>query len=67
VYGIQDELNEKGLQNIQETDTEIVELTEEEREAFREAAMPVRDFYVENYGGAEILELLEQEIEEAQQ
>jgi tripartite ATP-independent transporter DctP family solute receptor len=64
-FAIQDELNQQGLDNIEETDTEIVELTDEQRSAFEEAAIPVRDFYIENYGGEEILELLQQEIEDA--
>ncbi|MBU8905375.1 TRAP transporter substrate-binding protein DctP [Desertibacillus haloalkaliphilus] len=69
-YEIQKELNEELLTVIEEdTDnpTEVIELTEEERDAFRQQALPVRDFYVDEVGedGQMILDMLEAEIEEA--
>ncbi|GAA0467041.1 DctP family TRAP transporter solute-binding subunit [Alkalibacillus silvisoli] len=69
VFEEQDRQNEEFLTAIEEdTDnpTEIVELTEEERDVFREIAMDVREFYrneVSGVGG-EILDKLEEEIAE---
>lgn len=68
-YALQERLNEELLTDIEEntdTPTEITELTEEQRDAFRELAIPQREFYAENSGdNAEaILEKLEEEIEE---
>ncbi|WP_096202562.1 TRAP transporter substrate-binding protein [Bacillus sp. FJAT-45350] len=70
-YEIQEEQNEALLASIEnDTDnpTTIIELTEDERNAFRERAMPVRDFFVDEVGadGQMILEMLQAEIEEAQ-
>ena len=44
--------------------TEIVELTDAQIDAFREAALPVRDYYVESVGGksAEIMQIIEDEL-----
>ncbi|MFB1049692.1 DctP family TRAP transporter solute-binding subunit [Paraliobacillus sp. JSM ZJ581] len=63
--------NDKFLEEIKnDTDnpTEVIELTEEEREAFKELALPVRDFYRENVStvDGEILDKLVKEIEEVQ-
>ncbi|ADH98700.1 TRAP transporter substrate-binding protein DctP [Salisediminibacterium selenitireducens] len=68
-FEIQEEQNEGALDRIEEatdTPTEVYELTEEEREMFRERAIPVRDFYRENEGddAAEILDTLLDEMEE---
>ncbi|PRO65517.1 DctP family TRAP transporter solute-binding subunit [Alkalicoccus urumqiensis] len=68
-FDIQEEQNNDFLSDIEddsENPTEIYELTEEERDAFRELAMPVRDFYRENGGdmAGEILDQLEQDIED---
>ncbi|MFB5664388.1 TRAP transporter substrate-binding protein DctP [Alteribacillus sp. HJP-4] len=68
-FDLQNDLNEELLASIEddeENPTEVTELDEDQREAFRELAMPLRDFYREN-GGEEagnILDKLEQEIEE---
>ncbi|ARK31899.1 DctP family TRAP transporter solute-binding subunit [Halalkalibacter krulwichiae] len=68
VFEMQKEMNESYLDLIKnDTDnpTEVIELTEEEREAFRELAVPIRDFFrdeVVGDEGREMLELLEQEI-----
>ncbi|SDO42955.1 DctP family TRAP transporter solute-binding subunit [Alkalicoccus daliensis] len=69
-FEIQEEQNNDFLSQIEDDDenpTEIYELSEEERDAFRELALPVRDYYRENGGdqAAEILDMLEQEIEDA--
>ncbi|RFF29136.1 TRAP transporter substrate-binding protein DctP [Wenzhouxiangella sediminis] len=61
--------NEERLQTIlDEGGTEFVELTEEERQAFREASMGVRDTYIEQSGetGEEILNTLLDRIEQAE-
>lgn len=70
VFDMQKEMNETLLQSIiDDTDnpTEVIELTEEEREAFRELAMPIRDFFrdeIVGEEGREMFDLLEQEIAE---
>ncbi|WP_100405291.1 TRAP transporter substrate-binding protein DctP [Bacillus solitudinis] len=68
VFELQTELNDGALERIAE-DTEnptaVIELTEEEREAFREKALEVREYFrndVVDEKGREILELLEEEI-----
>ncbi|MFD2655702.1 TRAP transporter substrate-binding protein DctP [Gracilibacillus thailandensis] len=65
VFDEQKRQNEEFLSVIEET-TEIVEISEEDREEFKELAMPVRDFYRENISTVDgaILDKLEQEIEE---
>lgn len=71
VFDEQASQNEEFLETIKnDTDnpTEIIELTEEQRDAFRELAVPVREFYrdeVSEVDGA-ILDKLEEEIEAAQ-
>ena len=67
-FEMQDEEAEKALEGIQEENVELVELTSEEREAFREMTMDVReDFKSESDAAAEILETIEKEIEEAEE
>ena len=46
----------------------MVELTEEERERFRRASLPVRDAFVDMVGpgGEEVLELVLESVEEAE-
>lgn len=63
------QFNEERLQTILDAGgTEWVELTEEERQAFREASMGVRDTYIEQTGetGEEILDTLLDRIEQAE-
>jgi len=68
VFEEQKKLNERGLEKIKndtKNPTEIITLTEEERDAFREKALPVRDFYrnkVSTING-KILDKLVKEIE----
>ncbi|KHE71868.1 C4-dicarboxylate ABC transporter [Halobacillus sp. BBL2006] len=70
VFNEQKEQNEKWLEEIkndEENPTEIVELTKEQREMFKEKAMPVRDFYrneVSTVDG-QILDKLQEEIKSA--
>ncbi|MGM8212906.1 TRAP transporter substrate-binding protein DctP [Virgibacillus sp. W0430] len=69
VYSVVDEEEQKALKGLQEADIEILELTSEERAAFKETSLGARDVYVEEVGGDAqvILETLEKEIEEAEQ
>ncbi|MCP8617370.1 DctP family TRAP transporter solute-binding subunit [Salirhabdus salicampi] len=67
IYDEQERQNAEFLEQMKnDTDnpTEIVELTEEQREAFRELALPVRDFYKEEVSTVDgaILEKLQEEI-----
>lgn len=70
-YEMQERMNDEMLDSIINNDThptEVIELTPEEREAFRELAIPVRDFFIEDVGedAEKILNLLIEEIEAAQ-
>src|SRR5699024_12765351 len=44
-FTMQDEEMNKALEKAKEEDIEIIELTQEQREAFRELSLPVRDDY----------------------
>ncbi|WP_053219847.1 DctP family TRAP transporter solute-binding subunit [Virgibacillus senegalensis] len=69
-FSIQEETNQKALDEVKEnSNIEITELTDEQREAFRDASMPVREQYVDQVGGnaGEIINKLEEEIKEAEQ
>lgn len=64
-FEIQDKLNSERLDKIKKaSDIQFVSLTDEQRDAFREASKTARKKYVELVGakGEEILKLLEQEI-----
>ena len=67
-FEIQEEHNSGDLETIEENSSiTISELNDEQREAFREASMPVREEYVEMVGNErarEIIETLEEEIQE---
>lgn len=66
IIDTQEEVNEERLEIIRNSsDIEIIELTDEEREVFREAAMPVRKIFLNSVGekGRDILELIEQEAQ----
>lgn len=68
-FKIQQDFNDQALKNMQNTsEIELLELTPEAREEFRQASMPVRDQYIEDVGeiGREILEILVQDIEAAE-
>ena len=45
-----------------DANTQIVELTDEQIEAFRQAALPVRKYFVESVGGesAKIMQIIEE-------
>lgn len=65
-FDIQQERNDQALQNILDNSSiEHYELTDEQRQAFRKASMPVREQYVNSSGEAaeEILLTLEKEVE----
>jgi TRAP-type C4-dicarboxylate transport system substrate-binding protein len=66
ILGAQKDLNNTRLEAIKEdSDMEIVDLTAEQRAAFKEASKPVRDFYVEEYGedAGKILNQLLEDVE----
>ena len=71
-FELQAELNESLLDSIinnEEYPTEVIELSEEDRAAFRELAQPVQEYFINeevDEDGKEILEMLKAEIEEAQ-
>lgn len=70
IFDLQKKMNSELLEEIRnntETPTTIVELTDEQRQAFKELALPVRDYYrseVSTVDGA-ILDKLQKEIEAA--
>lgn len=71
VFEEQQRENEKFLEEIKNdttNPTKVIELTEEQRQAFKDLALPVRDFYRENVStvNGEILDKLVKEIEDAQ-
>ncbi len=70
IFRVQEELNRQRLEKIraQKPDLKIIRLTAKEREAFRQASLPVRQKYVEMAGplGKEILDQLLQEVARAE-
>ena len=67
-FDMQDEQAQEALDGIQEEEIEVIELTTEEREAFKEMTLDVRDDYkAESDAAKEILETIEKEIEEAEE
>lgn len=69
IHDVQTELNENRLDIITDnSDIEIVRLTDEEREVFRELSLPVRDTFREMTGetGSALLDLLLEEVEKAE-
>lgn len=72
LFDLQISMNEEMLEKIKtNTDypTEVIHLTEEERQAFKELAIPVREFFVNEVvgeDGKKILEMLVEEIEAAE-
>src|SRR6056297_427956 len=58
--------NNKRAEDKIKDDIEIVELTGDQLAAFREAALPVRDYYINSVGpkGKEIMELLVEELQD---
>lgn len=66
-FEMQDQEAQKALERAKEEDIEVIELTEEQREAFKELSLPVRDDYASTSDIAkEILETIEKEIEKAE-
>lgn len=69
IYRTQAELNAERLETIRtSSDIQIIELTDEERERFRKASLPVRDTYTRFAGerGEDILNQLLEMISEAE-
>ena len=71
IFEVQDQYNQERLEKIkaEKPDIQIIELTEEEREAFRARSMQAREAFVEMTGeeGQAILDALVAEIEAAEQ
>lgn len=68
-YEVQAELNASRLETIrQNSNVQIIELTEQQRERFREASLPVRETYARIAGkrGQAILDQLIEMVEEAE-
>jgi len=66
IFEVQENLNTERLEKIKEvSDIQIVELTDGERDSFKEASIPVRDVYVNEVGekGKKILDLLIKDVE----
>ncbi|WP_372613386.1 TRAP transporter substrate-binding protein DctP [Halomonas sp.] len=65
-YNIQDEFNSTRLDTIKEkSDIKIIELTDEQREKFREMAEPVRQTFIDDVGerGEQALDILLEEFD----
>ena len=71
IFNLQEQYNQERLEKIKEAkpDLQVIELTEEERQAFEERAQEVRQAYVEMVGGdaQQVLDALSQDIQEAEQ
>jgi TRAP-type C4-dicarboxylate transport system substrate-binding protein len=71
IFGVQEQYNAERLEKIKEAKPEltIIELSDEERQAFRDRAQDVRQAYVEMVGGdaQEVLDGLVADIDAAQQ
>jgi tripartite ATP-independent transporter DctP family solute receptor len=71
IFEVQDQYNQERLEKIkaEKPDIQIIELTEEEREAFRARSMQAREAFVEMTGeeGQAILDALVADIEAAEQ
>ena len=66
IFDFQAQLNQERLDIIASSgNIEIIELTDEEREVFREAAIPVRQVFLKSVGeeGAEILRILDEDAQ----
>lgn len=66
IHDVQTRLNSERLETIkQNSDITVIELTEEERAAFRELSLPVRDTFVEMVGdrGQTLLQALLDQVE----
>ncbi|WP_435102574.1 TRAP transporter substrate-binding protein [Arhodomonas sp. AD133] len=69
IFTKQAEYNAERLEDIRSnSDIEILEITDEAREAFREASMPVRDVYIEQAGerGEKILNTILEDVKNAE-
>nr|WP_297457822.1 TRAP transporter substrate-binding protein DctP [uncultured Halomonas sp.] len=70
IFAQQAEINEKRLDIIKEnSDIEIVTLTDEQRQMFREKSLPVRETFIERAGerGKKILETLDTQLRAAEE
>ena len=71
IFKVQDQYNQERLEKIkaEKPDLQMIELTDEEREAFRERSMQAREKFVEMTGeeGQEILDTLVADIQAAEE
>lgn len=71
IFTVQDQYNKERLEKIKQAkpDLQMIRLTEEEREPFRQRAMELRDKYVEMTGdsGKQVLDALVEEFKQAEQ
>lgn len=68
VFDLQAEMNEEALEEIAASDIEIIELTDQQRDRFRQMSMKARQDYIDSADqqGAQILETLIEEVEAAE-
>jgi TRAP-type C4-dicarboxylate transport system substrate-binding protein len=70
IFEVQDQFNQERLEKIKEAkpDLQMIELTDEEQQAFQERAQQVRETYVEMVGeeGQAVLTALQSEIDAAE-
>lgn len=69
IFEVQEKLNSERLEKIKKaSDIKIIELTDDERAAFKKASKKAYDVYVNEVGekGKEILELLQQDVKNAE-
>lgn len=69
VFDLQEEMNDEALKAMEDSDIEIADLTDEQRETFRQMSLSAREDYVESAGqsGGDILLTLLDEVEEAEE
>lgn len=69
VFDLQADMNDEALEAMEGSDIEIAELTDQQRDTFREMSLSAREDYVESAGqpGADILLTLIDEVEETEE
>ena len=66
IFDVEATMNDERLEMIKEdSDIEVIELTDEQRQAFKDASMEAREYYVEEVGevGQELLDLFEADLQ----
>lgn len=69
VFDLQDQMNEDALEELEDSDIATVELTDAQREVYRNKSLEAREEYLQSAdkGGADILRTLVGEVEHAEQ